>query len=82
MRQAEEAGFKFWFYVRLPNPEVSRNDLNRQMKFVRFYEPLNWIDRTFFGAKHPCTGMTLTLSGKPKYWLSTPEGEYPVWDDP
>jgi hypothetical protein len=64
MREAEKYGLKFFFYVPLNDPAVRKNDLSRQMQFVNFYSPLNWIDRTFLGASHPCTGMTLWL-GKP-----------------
>jgi len=66
MHDAEGAGLKFFFYVPLDNPDLRRNDLSRQMQFVNLYRPLNWVDRTFFGVTHPCTGMTLTLAGKPQ----------------
>jgi hypothetical protein len=62
MREAETWGFRFFFYVPLGDPDLRKGDLTRQMRFVSFYAPLNWIDRTFFGGTHPCTGMTLYLS--------------------
>jgi len=65
MRQAERSGLKFFFYVPIDDPALRRNDLSRQGQLVTIYGPLNLIDRTLFGGIHPCTGMTLTLAGKP-----------------
>jgi hypothetical protein len=66
MRQAETWGLKYFFYVPLGDPDLRKNDLTRQNRFVSFYAPLNWIDRTFFGGTQPCTGMDLSLAGKPE----------------
>jgi len=65
MREAEKSGLKFFFYVPLDDPALRRNDLRKQGQLVTLFSPLNWIDRTFFGGTHPCTGVTLTLAGKP-----------------
>jgi len=66
MRQAETWGLSCYFYVPLGDPDLRKNDLTRQNRFVRFYAPLNWIDRKFFGGTDPCTAMDLTFAGKPE----------------
>jgi hypothetical protein len=74
MREAERSGLKFFFYVPLDDPALMKNDLRRQGQFVTFYGPLNWIDRTFFGGTHPCTGLTLHLA-KPEDEQAVPNLE-------
>jgi hypothetical protein len=59
-------GLKFFCYVPLDDPDLRKNDLTRQVRFVNFYAPLNWIDRAFCGGPQPCTGMDLSFAGKPE----------------
>jgi hypothetical protein len=66
MREAQMSGLKFYFYVPLEEVAASRGNVPRHYRLVEVYRPINWIDRTFFGGSHPCTGVTWSLSGRPE----------------
>jgi len=61
MREAETVNWKFFLYV--PMEEVgATHDLSEHHRRMAFYAPANWVDRTFFGGKHPIVCILWGLS--------------------
>jgi hypothetical protein len=57
MAEARAGGYPFYFYV--PRAEVGPESpgLLRHYRLLRLYEPINRLDRAWFGGGSPCYGI-------------------------
>jgi hypothetical protein len=63
MEEARQVGFPAFFYVPMRESGPSSPGLSRHYRLRSLYDPINQIDRLWFGGGTPCGGLTWGLSG-------------------